>query len=187
MKRVRTAAAVAAGLVIVAIVAGSPVLAGVDEQSASVGSGVPGAPTIIRVGPGGGSGEVELIWGAVPNATGYRVLRSNTADGPFEVAAEIDITTGTATAADDVVFVSSEEHTYIPPGDPLEAPDQSSQFTYIEFSFVARCFTVIAFNAKGDGPASAVSCGAPPGGGRPEPEPEPEPATPVPAEPTFTG
>jgi hypothetical protein len=187
MKSARTTAAVAAGLLVLAIVAGSAVSAGADEVGPPPApAAVPGAPTIIRVGPGGGSGEVHLIWGAVPNATGYRVLRSNAPDGQFEVAAEIDITTGTATAAAGVVNVFSEEHSYIPPGDPLEAPDQSSQFEYVDVGADQRCFAVIAFNAKGDGPASAVSCGVPPGF-EPEPEPEPKPATPVPAEPTFTG
>jgi hypothetical protein len=141
---------------------------------------VPGAATIIGVGPGGGSGEVLLIWEAVPNATGYRVLRSDTADGQFEVAAEFDITTGTATAAEDVVNVFSEEHSYVPPRGTLDAPDQSSQFSYVDVGADERCFRVIAFNAAGDGPASAVGCGAPPGV-------ELEPATPVAAEPTFTG
>jgi len=93
---------------------------------------VPGAATIIRVGPGGGSGEVQLTWEAVPNATGYRVLRSDAADGQFEVAAEFDITTGTATAAVDVVNVFSEQHSYVPPRGTLEAPDQSSRFSYVD-------------------------------------------------------
>ena len=141
---------------------------------------VPGAVTIVSVGPGGGSGEVQLTWAAVPNATGYRVLRSDAPAGQFEVAAELDITTGAATAAADVVNVFSGQHSYVPPRGSLEGPDQSPQFSYVDVGSDQRCFSVIAFNAAGDGRASAVACGAPPGA-------ESEPATPVVAEPTFTG
>jgi LPXTG-motif cell wall-anchored protein len=124
---------------------------------------VPDAVTIIRVAPGAGSGEVELIWEAAPNATGYRVLRSATAGGSSETAAEIDITTGTATAAPDVVNVFSDSHSYVPPGGSFVGPDQSSQFNYVDVGPRQRCFAVIAFNPAGDGPASPVACGAPPG------------------------
>jgi hypothetical protein len=141
---------------------------------------VPGAVTDVRVFTGAGSGEVELTWRAAPNATGYRVLRSGAPGGEFAVAARIDVTTGTATAAADVVSVFSDEHSYIPPRGSLSGPDPSSQFTYVDVGAGQRCLAVIAFSPAGDGPASPVACGVPPGGAS-------EPATPVPAQPTFTG
>lgn len=170
--------AVAATATATAVLVVPSVLAADAQPSDS--DAVPGAVTIVRVITGAGSGEVELTWKAAPNATGYRVLRSATAGGDSEVAAEIDITTGTATAAADVVNVFSDSHSYIPPRGSLDGPDQSSQFNYVDVGPRQRCFAVIAFNPAGDGPASPVACGAPPGA-------ELEPATPVPAEPTFTG
>jgi hypothetical protein len=140
---------------------------------------VPVAVTIDRVITGAGSGEVELTWQATPDATGYRVFRSGAANGQFTVAAEIDITTGTVTAAADVVSIFSDSHTYIPERGPLRGPDPASQFTYVDIGPRQRCFAVVAFNAAGRGPLSRVACAAPPGA-------ESEPATPVPGEPTFT-
>jgi hypothetical protein len=91
------------------------------------------------------------------------VLRSDIADGDFEVTAELDVTTGAATASADVVNVFSDQHSYIPPSGTLEGPDQSPQFSYVDVGSRQRCFRVIALNAAGDGPASDVVCGAPPG------------------------
>jgi hypothetical protein len=142
-------------------------------------SGVPGAVTIVSVGEAGGSGEVQLVWDAVPNATGYRVLRSDAVDGSFETVLDIVVITGSATAADDVINVFSERHTYVGPGGSLELPDQSPRFFYVDFLFRPRCFMVVAYDAAGDGPESVVACGAPPGVGAAP--------TPVPGEPTFTG
>jgi hypothetical protein len=141
---------------------------------------LPGVVTIAGAGPGGGSGEVLLTWNAVADATGYRVLRSSTAEGSFEVVAELDVTTGDATAESDVVNVYSGEHSYIPSGGTLDGPDGSAQFNYVDLGNEQRCFRVIAFNAAGDGPPSAVACGAPPGVAL-------APPTPITAEPDFTG
>ena len=116
----------------------------------------------------------------VADATGYRVLRSDTATGPTSLAAEFDVTTGAATAAAGVLAIQSTQHIYFPRGEPLEAPDESPQFYYTAFNPRPRCFRVIAFNAAGDAPPSAVACGAAVGV-------ELEPATPVAAVPTFTG
>lgn len=138
----------------------------------------PGVVTIVAVGPGGGSGEVGLTWEALADATGYRVLRSDTADGEFEVTAELDVTTGAATAAADVVNVFSGQHSYVPAGSTFEGPDQSPQFSYVDLGPRQRCYRVIAFNTAGDGPSSDVACGAPPGV---EPEPPTTAETPGPS------
>lgn len=130
----------------------------------TVGPGaVPDAVTVVSAGSGAGSGEVVLDWDAVAGATGYRVLRSEVPDGPFEVVADLDVTTGSTTAEADVVNIWSEQHTYIPAGDALTAPDESPWFQYVDISTSERrCYRVIARNAAGDGPASTVTCGSPP-------------------------
>jgi hypothetical protein len=138
------------------------------NRDAQPPDGVPGVVTIVGAGPGGGSKAVLLTWQALANASGYRVHRSDTADGAFEVTAELDVTTGAATASADVVNVFSGQHSYIPPGGTFEGPDQSPQFSYVDVGPRQRCFRVIAFNTPGEGPASDVACGAPPGV---EPEP----------------
>jgi hypothetical protein len=208
MRSARVAAVAAAVGASVLLVVPSAFAADRDAQPPG---GVPGVVTIVGVGPGGGSQEVLLTWQAVANASGYRVLRSDTADGDFEVTAELDVTTGAATAAADVVNVFSGQHSYIPPRGTFEGPDQSPQFSYVDLGPRQRCFRVIAFNAAGDGPASDVACGAPPGvepepptttttaasppsttttvaPGQPDITVPPAPAAaPVPAQPTFTG
>jgi hypothetical protein len=124
---------------------------------------VPGPVTLERVGPGGGSGEIVVRWHAVPGATGYRVLRSETRCGPFEVVADFDVTTGRVSADEDVVNIWSAEHSYIPRWEPFTGADRSSWFEYVEISRTGeRCFEVMAFNQAGDGPASPVACGSPP-------------------------
>jgi hypothetical protein len=72
-------------------------------------------------------------------------------------SAEFDVTTGTATAAADVVNVFSDQHSYIPPRGTLEGTDRSSQFFYVDVGSGQRCFRVVAFNAARDGPASALA------------------------------
>jgi hypothetical protein len=119
---------------------------------------------VVSAGPGGGSGEVVLNWDAVAGATGYRVLRASTPNGSFETVADLNVTTGSATAAPDVVNVWSEEHSYIPSAGALDAPDRSPEFQYIDVVTGAeqRCYRVVPYNAAGDGRASVVTCGAPP-------------------------
>jgi hypothetical protein len=207
MRSARVAALAAAATATVLLVV-PPVFAA--DRDAQPPDHVPGVVTIVGVGPGGGSGEVQLTWEALANATGYRVLRSDTTDGEFEATAELDVTTGAATASADVVNVFSDQHSYIPPRGTFEGPDQSPQFSSVDVGSRQRCFRVIAFNAAGDGPASDVACGAPPGVELESPttttttvsppttttvapaqpsitvSPAP-PATPVPAQPSFTG
>ena len=105
---------------------------------------------------------MELDWDAAAGATGYRVLRAAAVDGPFEVVADLDVTTGSTTAAPEVVNIFSEQHSYRPSDGPLAAPDPSPQFHYVDVTSGERCFQVIAYNAAGDAPASAVACGSPP-------------------------
>ena len=125
---------------------------------------VPGAVEVVTAGPGGGSGEITLRWNAVANVTGYRVLRANAAGGPFTVDADVNITTGKATAATEVTNIFSSQRTYIPPGATATAPDPSPRFEYVEVGGnVQHYFRVVAYNASGDAPASAVVCGSPPG------------------------
>lgn len=200
MRSARVAALAAAATATV-LLGAPPVLAA--NRDAQPPDDVPGVVTIVGVGPGGGSGEVQLTWEALANATGYRVLRSATVDGEFEVTAELDATTGAATAPADVANVFSDQHSYIPPRGTFEGPDQSPQFSYVDVGSRQRCFRVIAFNSAGDGPASDVACGAPPGveleppttttttvspGQEPTTTVSPAaPATPVSGQPSFTG
>jgi hypothetical protein len=136
--------------------------AGTSSTTAQ-GSAVPGAVAVIRAGPGGGSGEIHLEWDAVTAATGYRVLRAETTGGPFAVVADFDLTTGAVSAADEVVNIWSAQHSYVPPRGRLNGPDMSPWFQYVEISVSGeRCFRVVAYNAAGDGSASAVACGSPP-------------------------
>jgi hypothetical protein len=123
---------------------------------------VPAIVDVVNAGSGGGSGEVVLDWGAVPGATTYQVLRSDDEDGPFEIVAEIDVVTGTASAADDVVNVWSPQHSYVPSGGALATADTSATFQYVEIAAGRHCFRVVASNTAGDGPASLVTCGSPP-------------------------
>ncbi|MGV3758626.1 MAG: hypothetical protein ACO1PW_03665 [Actinomycetota bacterium] len=124
----------------------------------------PGPVTDIESYPGAGSGEIELAWGTVPGATGYRVLRADTSDGPFTTAVEIDVTTGAVTdVAEDVTNVWSDQYSYRPVNYPFEGPDTSAQIRYVEYSFAPqRCFRVVAIGPDGPGPGSPVACGSPP-------------------------
>lgn len=124
---------------------------------------VPGV-VVVRALPPGGSGERVLEWDAVAGATGYRVLRSDAQDGQFVTVAELDITTGAATAEDEVVNIWSQQHSYVPPRDGFDGPDLSPWFQYVEYGGSGeRCFQVIAFNAAGDAPPSEVVCASPSG------------------------
>jgi Protein of unknown function (DUF4232) len=122
------------------------------------------AVVIAAAGTGGGSGEVVLDWTAVPAATGYRVIRTNAAGGQRRVMATFDITTGRITAAAEVVNIWSTEHSYRPDRGPLTRTDRSTHFTYVDVGAGRRCYRVQAFSAAGNGPLSAASCAAPPGG-----------------------
>ncbi len=115
----------------------------------------------------GGSGEIKLDWDSVSTATGYRVLRSDQATGPFSVAADVNVTTGLASAVPGVVNLWSDRATYIPAGTRvLLAAGTKQHFQYVEVvsgGVQQRYFGVVAYNAAGAGPASSVVCGSPTG------------------------
>jgi hypothetical protein len=114
---------------------------------------VPGPVTVITAGAGGGSGEVQVWWDPVPGATGYRVYRSDSPDGPFTKSASYDVATGKTT----IEYVLSSEYIVIEPSWP-------QGFEYIEvISEGPTYFQVKALNVGGEGPPSAVVCGTPPG------------------------
>jgi hypothetical protein len=134
-----------------------------SSSSTTQAEPAPGPVTVLRAGPGGGSGEVVLDWNAVSGATGYRVLRAATAAGPFAVVADFDVTTGSTSAADEVVNLWSEQHSYVPADGALGSPDTSPRFQYVEVDGTgSRCFVVVARNGSGDGAESAPACGSPP-------------------------
>jgi len=112
----------------------------------------------------GGSGEVQVDWTAVAGATGYRVLRTDSAGRQARVVADFNITTGRTTAAPAVVNIWSAEHSYLPDRGPLTQVDRSPWFQYIDVGVGLRCYRVLAYNRAGHGPPSAVTCAAPPGG-----------------------
>ena len=113
-----------------------------------------------------GSGEVEVDWNATSRATGYRVLRTNADGDQARVVADFTIATGRATAAPEVVNVWSAGYSYIPSRGPMVKPDRSPRFQYVDVGPDRRCYRVLAYNAAAAGHLSAVTCGAPPGGGR---------------------
>jgi hypothetical protein len=119
--------------------------------------------SVVRAVTGAGSGEVEVDWDAVPGVTGYRVVRPASGGDPPTVMVELDITTGTATALPAVVNVWSDEHTYVPPRDPMTGTDTSVHFHYVDVGGPGqRCYQVVAFNAAGAAAPSGVVCAPPP-------------------------
>lgn len=123
----------------------------------------PGPVTVVSAATGGGSGEVVVDWNAVVGATGYRVLRSGAAEGPYGVAADVDVITGGVTADPDVATIWSDQRSYLHPGVPPPAsPDTSPWFQLVNLGDGQRCFQVVAYNAGGDAPPSPVVCGWPP-------------------------
>ena len=123
---------------------------------------VPGAVTFVKAGSGGGSGEIALWWDAIANATGYRVYRSDSPNGPFVRSASINLTTGVTTLGANVYNLWSPPanqppYPAVPPG--ATAPQH---FEYIEVTNSdPHYFQVTAFNAGGEGPRSVVVCGRP--------------------------
>ncbi|HVQ95326.1 MAG TPA: DUF4232 domain-containing protein [Mycobacteriales bacterium] len=136
-----------------------PYAAGLPPTTGSVPAAV-----VAVASTGGGSGEVVVDRKAVPQATGYRVIRTDSAGRQIRVVATFDITTGRTTAAAEVVNIWSAEHSYVPNRGPLIRTDRSPWFQYVDVGAGRRCYRVQAYNAAGDGPLSAVSCAAPPGG-----------------------
>ena len=129
-------------------------------------TGTPSGPPAVgevSAHAGGGSGEVVVDWNTVEGATGYRVLRASTPDGDFTVVADIDVTTGRATAGDEVVNVWSGTHSYIPFDGPLSASDPSASIQYVEVAGPGeRCFRIVAYDGRAAASPSAVACGSPP-------------------------
>jgi hypothetical protein len=102
---------------------------------------------------GGGSGEFPVSWDSITDATGYRVYRSTSPDGPFTPSASFNVATGETT---------------IEIGIPYEYigiwPTSDSSYEYVEavWSGTPIYFRVAAFNAGGAGPLSVVVCSTPP-------------------------
>jgi len=67
----------------------------------------------------------------------------------------------------EVVNIWSAEHSYIPHRGGLTRIDQSPWVQYVDVGAGRRCYRVLAYNSAGDGPLSAVTCAAPPGGREP--------------------
>lgn len=117
---------------------------------------------IASAGSAGGSGEVQVVWKAAVRATGYRVYSTDSAGGNARLMADINIITGRTKAAPEVVYLQSDEHTYVPDRGPLAGADHSSRFQYIDVGISdTRYYRVRAYNAAGAGPLSAVTSGIP--------------------------
>lgn len=122
---------------------------------------VPGV-VVASAGSAGGSGEVQVEWNAVANATGYRVYRTDSAGHVTRLLADIDIVSGRVEAVSEVVNVWSAQHTYLPDRGPLAGPDQSPRFQFVDVGEPgARYYRIGAYNAAGSGPLSAVTWGVP--------------------------
>jgi hypothetical protein len=123
---------------------------------------IPDAVTDLSSASGGGSGEVTLEWRTVADAMGYRVMRSDANGALLGVIAEVDVTTGRATADDAVTNIWSDQHTYIPSGAALATPDTSARIRYVDVGLGTRCYRVVAYSPAGDAAPSPVACGSPP-------------------------
>jgi hypothetical protein len=122
----------------------------------------PGPVPDLFVRPGVGSMEVAVKWLPAQWATGYRVFRADAPEGPFVVTADIDITTGAVTKADDVTTIWSANHVYQVGGAPLTTPDTSPWFEYIDLGPGTRWYFVAAYTPGGQGLPSAVASAGPP-------------------------
>jgi hypothetical protein len=81
----------------------------------------------------------------------------------FAIAADFDVTTGITTTVPEVVNIWSAQHTYVPSGGALDEPDRSPWFEMVTIrvnSASKFCFRVIAYNAAGAAPPSAIACGS---------------------------
>jgi hypothetical protein len=95
-----------------------------------------------------------VSWSGVALATGYRVARATSPNGPYSITADLDVASGRSTKDASVknLFYSGD-----------------NGFVYIEVltdspaNGLHRYYRVTAYNAAGDGPSSAVVCGAPVG------------------------
>ena len=90
----------------------APTTTAAATTTTRTGVAAPAQVTVVRAGPAGGSGEIEVVWGPVALATGYRVARATAPGGPFTTTADYDVATGTsvkATGVTNVVFFSSQQ------------------------------------------------------------------------------
>ena len=112
----------------------------------------PGPVTVVSAGPGGGSGEIQVSWAGVADATTYRVERATTAAGPFATTATVSAATGSGPHDASVVnlYRSGADFFYVDV--PADAAPNRSRF-----------YRVTASNASGAAAPSAVVCGAPAG------------------------
>jgi len=144
---------------------------------------VPGRITVVSADPGGSAGAIQVHWGMVMDATGYRVYRSASPNGTFTPSASITfdgITTPTkapTTIEIGVPYVKIKIGLY-----------ESGFLDYYEIvDGQPACFRVAAFNSVGEGRQSVVVCSNPEVS-RPEPDPStpppPDPSTPPPPDPS---
>lgn len=109
----------------------------------------PGPVTAIESYPGGGSEEICVAWDTVDGATGYRVYRALSPDGPFVASASVSGTQTTVEYDGDFLTVGIW-------------PPSPTRYEYVEAGISPGpvYFVVRAFDADGEGPASAVVCGS---------------------------
>jgi len=113
---------------------------------------VPGQVTTVSGFVGAGSGEKQLSWNTVPDATGYRVYRSSSAAGPFVATASVIVATNATT----IEYGGSYEYIQI-------WPRASDMYDYVDVTEgYVNYYRVAAFNAAGTGPRSPVVCASAP-------------------------
>jgi hypothetical protein len=101
----------------------------------------------------GGSGEKVVHWNTVADATGYRVYRSASPDGPFVATASVIVATNKTT----IEYGGWYELIQI-------WPPSSDSYEYVDVTEGSpNYYRVAAFNAAGTGTRSAVVCASPPG------------------------
>jgi len=123
---------------------------------------VPGQVAVVDVVPPGGSGEIEIHWDAVASASGYRVERAASPDGPFSVSADVNVTTGEIVVASGVTNVFSDQQSYFPSSSSASVVGPPpSELHYVELADGRRYLRVTAYNDEGAGPPSIVVCAAP--------------------------
>ena len=101
-----------------------------------------------------------MSWQDVPEATGYRIYRSDSADGSFALVATYDKATGSVS----VSHTGPYEFIHIVYWSDL------TRLQYDEAALGAKgYFRVSAFNAGGEGPAAGPVCAVAPGSGQDAP------------------
>jgi hypothetical protein len=122
---------------------------------------LPAPVTGVHAGEAGGSGEVQVDWSPAARATGYHVYRSETPGGPFTQMADVDVVTGKVRVAARVANLWSDNQTFYPLANATPVPGTPAHvFHYVEYPTDRAYFRVAAYNAAGEGPPSAIDCGA---------------------------